>query len=266
MLRSEFSRELEGVLDKLDIQSNQDLMIHSDIIITAEYEGSLEENLNAFFMGLTNRVSPNGTLIVPSFSMSYTQGKVYNIQKSLGTVGQAAEFFRMMPGVLRTLDPIYNFCIQGPKIGSYNIKPPVSCFGKDSIFDEFYKKKGVILFFGCSIDRATFVHYVEEKRNVSYRYYKKFSGKTVTCNQIIDNSISLYVRNLELNTIPDHSALKNHLSQTGRLKKVKLGRFACYSVRAKDFFDAANELLDIDEYSLIAEGVTRDDVNNDGRE
>ena len=55
-------------------------------------------------------------------------------------------------------------------------------------------------------------------------------------------------------------------TETGRLKKVKLGRFACYSVQARDFFDAANELLDIDEYSLIAEGVTLDDVNNDGRE
>ena len=263
MLGLEFSRELEKVLDKLDVQQNQDLMVHSDITLLYGYDGSLKENLNAFFMGLMNRTLPNGTLIVPSFSMSYTQDKEYNMEKSPGTTGQAAEFFRMMPDVQRTLDPIYNFCIRGQKLDSYNIKPPASCFGKDSIFDEFYKKKGVIIFFGCSIDRATFVHYVEEKRNVSYRYYKKFFGKTVTCNQIIDNSISLYVRNLELNTIPDHSLLEKHLSKTGRLKKVKLGQFYCYSVRARDFFDAANELLDIDEYSLIAEGGNLDDVISD---
>ena len=59
---------------------------------------------------------------------------------------------------------------------------------------------------------------------------------------------------MKLNTKPNHSKLKEYLSKTGRLNKSKVGRFTCLSVKQR-FYNAANELLDKDEFSLISQNL-----------
>ena len=257
MLRHSFKKDLQQCFELLGVNQSTDVVVHSDAIITAGYEGNIYENLEILFNTLIDKITHKRNLFVPSFSMSYTKGEFYDVINSPGSVGMVSEYFRSMTGVLRSQDPIYNFCLLGKDAKVLSCIRPKTCFGPDTIFNQIHKNNALMLFLGCSLDRATFVHYVEEMRGVSYRYFKEFSGTTYMENRKIDNSIDLYVRDLELDTIPNHKTLRNHLKGTNRLKTSRIGRFSCIGVFAKDFSDAANELLDSNEYALINEGVIK---------
>lgn len=254
MLTQSFQSELRKCIHELGISEGSDILVHSDAIITSEYEGSIDEKLSALFDTLTDISSCDGSVCSPSFSMSFTKGEDYNLKDSPGTTGIASEYFRKMPNITRTLDPIYNVCLSGPLAAEHVSKRVKSCFGDDTVFDSLYESNASLLFLGCSLDRATFVHYVEQKIGVSYRYFKKFSGKIVCENNEFDCDVELYVRNLSLNTIPHHERLRNYLAEKKVLKISTVGRFRCMSVSARDFFDCAADLLAVDQYALIGQG------------
>jgi len=52
-----------------------------------------------------------------------------------------------------------------------------SSFGSDSPFAYLHREKGKMLMIGVDYQSSfTFVHYVEECRQVNYRYIKTFNG------------------------------------------------------------------------------------------
>ena len=72
-----------------------------------------------------------------------------------------------------------------------------SSTGLNSVFDRLYKINSKILLFNYdSADDAgtTFVHYVEQKKKVQYRYLKKFKGKVSKNNKDYTDVFDMYVR------------------------------------------------------------------------
>ena len=107
---------------------------------------------------------------------------------------------------------------------------------------------------GCSLDRATFVHFVEEKLRVNYRYFKSFSGETYLANNNKRKTkISLYVRDLEIDSTPNHTNLEKELAKGSLLNSSKMNRLSCKSVKMSDFFKISKDLLDEDKFALINE-------------
>lgn len=242
------------LFEGLGVQPGDAIMVHSDAVILGPGRNDIDDKIESFWGALKSIVGNSGTVLVPSFSMSWTKGEAYNVKNSPCTTGMMAKNFGASDGVLRTQDPIYNFYVWGRHQEEFVGLNANSCFGEGSLFERFYKLGGGIVCAGCSLDRATFVHFVEEARGVSYRYYKTFHGETIAPDDsVISGSIKLYVRNLDLDTFPDHGALKDALMAENILFTKSLGRISCIMVRTHDFYNTSMSLLNNDIYALIRE-------------
>ena len=104
----------------------------------------------------------------------------------------------------------------------------------------------------CNFE-VTYLHYVEQKKKASYRYFKNFKG------EIIDNGkrkfvqTRFFVGKKEINYSMDLSELKRQLKKVNKFYEAKFGRFFSTSVNCYDFFKYSEKLLEKDEYSLIKE-------------
>ncbi len=251
----DFAFDLEKTLEELNILSGDTLMLHSDSAVIGQYfPENKEDAFYKFFSIILNKLGSTGTLLVPAFSMSYTENKPYFVKESKSVTGPLSEYFRTKMPSKRSLDPIYSFSAIGKYEDNISKMSSNSCFGNDSVFSFCFEKYGKLLFMGCSLDRATFVHFVEEKLRVNYRYFKSFSGETYLANNDKRKTkISLYVRDLEIDSTPNHTNLEKELAKGSLLNSSKMNRLSCKSVKMSDFFEISKDLLDEDKYALINE-------------
>lgn len=125
--------------------------------------------------------------MLPTFSYSWCNGESYDPASSecrlMGAFG--ATIWRE-PGFVRSSNP--NFSIAAISFAGddddirllYDVDN--TCFGEKSVFGNIYRRSRenptyIVLLGGAHSDcifRCTFVHYVEEKVGIDYRYKKKF--------------------------------------------------------------------------------------------
>lgn len=241
-------------LRELGLSAEDILMLHVDAGVVAQMSGtSRVDKLNCFIDVLKEYFS-NGTLLVPSFTYSATKNELFDPKTTPSAVGLFSEFFRTSVDVERTAHPIFSFSAWGKNQQRFLNTTNETCFGAGSVFDEFYHAGGKIVCIGCSFDRVTFVHYVEQKIGVQYRYLKKFPATILVDGSEQSFETSYFVRDLSMNFTSDLRALKNAGISRGCLRETLFGRFALLSISAKDFFSIASSLYNDNPNALIQIG------------
>jgi aminoglycoside 3-N-acetyltransferase len=228
------------------------VMLHSDALVLTQIAGTDREA--ALFQALDEALGPDGTLVLPCFSYSATKGEVFDPAATPGTVGMLPEYFRTLPGVVRTSHPIFSMAVRGRLAAEFLAAPVEDCFGPDTIFDLFHRHGGVIACLGCGFDRITFVHYAEQRLGVDYRYFKHFPARIIEANRERMLDTRYFVRDLGRQSETDLRRLKSALQARGQLRLVPVGRAGLTTVRAADFLETAAALLAEDPAALIREG------------
>ena len=163
---------LKKKLYSLNISNSDLVMLHIDSAVCAQYKfKSNKKKVDFFCEELLDFFKDNGTIIIPTFTYSFTKKVNFNPKNSKSKVGYFSEVFRKKKEVLRTNHPIFSVAVKGKlekKIMNCSIK---DCFGNKTFFDFFYKNNGKIICVGCDLDRITFIHYLEQKLMVPYRYF-----------------------------------------------------------------------------------------------
>lgn len=158
-----------------------------------------------------------------------------------------------MGGVTRTNDPIFSFAIKG-KNRELFLKDTTSCFGENCIYDILSKTDGKIILFGSKINGYTFTHFIEEKAQVPYRYFKEFQGKIIFENGISeDKKINYYVRNLNMNSDLDVYKQIQILQQDNNFKIEKFANSHIVSIDANKYLNATLKALEKNPYCLLKE-------------
>jgi len=215
-----------------------------------------DERLDQLLEAIEAAIGPSGTLVIPTFSYSFTKGEVFDVLNTPSAVGLVSERFRTQPGVCRSADPIFSFAAWGPRAQALCAIPIKECFGSESMFSALHRLNAEIVELGCSLNRGgTFVHYVETSHGVDYRYLKVFSGTVVLpSRQSCQCSVVYNVRDLSRKSDADLRRLEKRLAGAGKLRCAEVGRSRIMAVSANDVFDTAWKMLDEDPLSLIAEG------------
>ena len=116
-------------------------------------------------------------------------------------------------------------------------------FGKGTAFDLLYELDAQIVCFGCSFNRVTFLHYLEQAHGISYRFFKEFPGTIVNGDHRIETVARYYVRDLDLETSCDLDDLYKTCLEEGSLKEAVFGRFPVAAIRPKPFSTPARRCL-----------------------
>jgi len=190
--------DLENLLLQLELKKNKILLVHSSLISL----GIIEKGILGFYEALRNVIGPEATIIVPTFTYSFRKKETFDINNtpSPKQLGPFSEYIRNLKNSVRSYDPLFSFCANGPMAQVVMNKKSKNCFGQTSVFDNFYKNKIKILAIGLkySTGITSFIH-IEKLSRVPYREDKKFNGLSIDKNGIKQKDYAIhYVKDKEI--------------------------------------------------------------------
>jgi len=246
--------DLFKFLQNHNIKRNDLVLIHGNAAIFTQVQGdSKKEKIRNFWKFIKDYFDKRGTIIVPTFSYSLTNKKVFNSKKTASTLGKFAETFRKLKFTDRTNHPIFSVSFFGSHSKDIMKCSNDTCFGQNSLFGYLNLKKAKLLCLGCSYNEFTYTHYIEEKFGINYRYHKKFKGFYIFKGKKRKIETNYFVRDLDY-SIDTKLNLKKIISILKKKKKYRyknFGRLSSHSVDAKYFYLEAVKKLKINKHYLI---------------
>lgn len=238
------------------VSAGDTLCLHVDAMVTAQFPPMpVADRYDLLIDAVLDHLGRDGTLVMPTFTYSFGRGEVFSVARSPSTVGAITEHFRCRKGVLRSANPMFSFAACGGGARTYADSDAGDCFGADTAFGLLHRSNAALACLGCSFDRTTFAHYIEQSAGVNYRSFKMFEG-------IVEDPegnrhparVRGYVRDLSRRSEACLSRLRTRLLDRGLLRMAAVGRVGMSVVPAEDMFAAGVELLGEAPHALIMEG------------
>jgi aminoglycoside 3-N-acetyltransferase len=234
------------------ISRNDVIFIHGDAGVAAQLiEVEIKYRFEYLIKNLIDFIGSSGTLVIPTFSYTFTKSQNFDVDNTPSDVGFFSESFRTYSGFCRSKNPNFSVSSFGKYSSEFANSRIDDCFGQNTAFDLLRKYNAKIICLGCEFDRVTFVHYVEQLVGVNYRYFKNFSGEIIYNNKRDKLENTYFVRNLNIASNVELSLLKELAIEKKFLNVERFGRYMVLSINAEDFFQCAVELLNKNPYALI---------------
>lgn len=204
-----------------------DSVCHADLIATlraagvcagqvvfcaGEIKGRLPAEVWAAFQEV---IGPEGTLCVPTFTHSFSQGQIYDPDQTPGQHGPWSEWVRQRPDAQRSRDPIFSVAAVGARAVELTQAVSLECFGPESFWARLEAANGFVCALGGSLPE-TVVTYFEKKARVSYRFDKLFTGSFSEQGILRKGAVLSFVRDAnEADTEPSLDPLQERLLAKG---------------------------------------------------
>jgi len=184
LINTNFDDIVNHLKNDLLIESEALIWLHSGLIGMGVLNGGIPTLTNAF-----EKTLAGGALVIPTFSYSWCKGESFDPKRSeCPDVGAYAEKAWKNYRFIRNNNPNFSVAVMDNtddgliKNEICNISTNSTCFGKGSVFDKMWKisldRPAYILLLGGAhndvVFRTTFLHMIEEKVGIPYRYTKYF--------------------------------------------------------------------------------------------
>ena len=193
--------ELSNRWSKAGLQKDDVLLLHSNLtrLILEFRRKKIQISAKAVVNSFFDVIGKNGTLILPLFNFDFTKGIPFSYHATRSQMGYLTEEFRKKFNIVRTGHPVYSFGVIGGDMDKFKNIDNVSAYSDSSPFGLIHKLNGKIGILDLEEQTSmTFYHYIEEQEQVSYRYFKNFSGDYINKNNVNSKkTYSIYVRKLE---------------------------------------------------------------------
>ena len=248
-------------LKKANIKNGDSIFVHSNLGFFGKLKEVEDTNslCKVFEKAIFEVIGDQGTLIVPTFSLSFCNNQVYD-KKNTSSVecGIFSEFIRKKKESKRTNDGNFSVCAIGFKSDILTSNVSEHSFGKNSFWERLWKEDGKICRFNMNSDYNSFIHFIEKKKKVSYRFDKEFSGVSIENGKEVERKSIHFVRNLEKDeTLPYLKRLDKKLNEEGLLNNVNLGKGQIITMLTKDIVNIISEEIEKNPNFLIK----RDSLN-----
>lgn len=194
------------------------VLISSDVtrLFTISHENGEIFDINVFIDEIKKVVGETGTILFPTYNWDYCHNVPFNYKKTRSQTGLMGQVAMKRPDFKRTKHPIYSFAVCGKDQELLCNMNNITSFGPDSPFAYLENVKARNIIIDVPYNHCfTFMHYIEQKTGVSYRYEKTFSVDYTDEKGVKDlRSYSMYVRNLDMNVV-------NDMTKMGELLKAK---------------------------------------------
>lgn len=238
-------KDLAEALSRLPLEVGDVLFCHSNIGFFGRMEsvGTADDLCRIFLEEIMERIAPGGTLVVPTFTYSFPRNQIFDVDASKSDMGWFAEWLRGRPDAVRSCDPCYSVVALGDRAVELTHNAPENSFDENSFFARLLDCRGRIL--NLNFDAgSTFVHFVERKLGVRYRFDKTFTG-TIRQNSLERRATStIWVRYLSDDSLEAAFAPFDSLArEKGLFVTSRLGRGEMGTISTKDTFDLIRQTL-----------------------
>ncbi len=219
--------DVVAALRAVGIEPGSVVLSHTSVgMLGRPAEGLSKDALfELFTSAFTEVLGPSGTLVLPAFSYSYTSGETFDpVNTPPGTMGLLTEMLWQQPGVRRSLDPIFSVIALGARADELTAGIPAECFGDHTIWSRLLEADALVCNIGIG-SHSTFIHHVEQKAGVGYRYLKRFGGVTIVDGEPIETEIDYLVRDLDSTAnVPYFMRLDRDGRADGSVRAARVGR------------------------------------------
>ena len=236
-------QDIVKALELVGMRTGDAVFMHTNLGFFGRCEGvkSGDELCAAFFNAIKTIIGKKGTIIVPSFTYSSCHKEDFDPKTTKCAMGMFSDYVLKQPGTIRSLDPNFSIAANGGEAVYFTQNPPEKSFGDDCFFERFYHSNGLI----CNLNfdaGSTYVHYVEHKLNVPYRYDKKFVGKVLVGDKWEERVSYHFVFDKPENA-PVFSRLHDISVANGVAQKEMLGKGVILAERAQPLFNLIQETI-----------------------
>jgi aminoglycoside 3-N-acetyltransferase len=193
------------------------------------------------------------TICVPTFTFSFCNGEVFDLERSKSKMGSLNEYIRKQPQAIRSIDPLMSVALIGEDIDLAEGVGHES-IGENSTFYKLHFRNNVrFLFLGVRLgDCFTYMHYIEKFLNADYRYDREFTGKIILDDRFYEDTFKLFVR--YRNILPGNGSYfyEDLLVNKGKAKKFPCGDSFITSVEETSAFEVYQEMYNNDRNFFIA--------------
>lgn len=190
-------------LNTLDwLEKGDCVYIVSDMLELAKVYKEQGEKLELDLLidGLQQLVGEKGSLLFPTFNWDFCQGSEFDYYRTPARTGALPKAALKRHDFVRTAHPLYSFAVWGAHKQELIENDSVDSFGPGTIFDKLYDWNAKVLVVGLSsLQGVTYIHHVEQKVGVPYRYNKEFTGDYIDQNGVCTRrTYRMYVRDLDM--------------------------------------------------------------------
>ena len=253
-----YTKDIVDALKKAGIKIGDSIFVHSDLKSFGKIDNKITivEFLGCFIEALKQATGQSGNIIMPTFSYSFCKKEIFDSENTPSKVGILTNYFRKLASVKRSMDAIFSVAVLGPD-KDYFIDVGTDCFGKKSIFEKLYDRNVKIVFLGETFD-ITYIHFIEQRCGIAYRFIKKFRGQIRHGSELEEVIFDYNVRPLDRNIEYDLEGIASFLDDTGVLKKTKIGNSKIRVVSAVDAFNVISNGFKENIYLLLKEKLTQE--------
>ncbi len=161
-------KDLLNDIEKIGVDPAGTLLIHSSMKAVGEVEGRADTVIDAFL-----EYMKDGLLIFPTHTWSEENNKnnIFNPQIEPSCVGILTNLFMKRKNVVRSMHPTHSVAAAGKGAKEY-VRGEEFCntpCPRDGCWGKLYDREAQILFLGCSLKTNTFIHGVEEWKDIPDR-------------------------------------------------------------------------------------------------
>jgi aminoglycoside N3'-acetyltransferase len=234
------------------LPKNKILFLHARIKPLKEQTGLGYKDLANLVIEILEKLYQPKTILIPSFTYSFTKSGIYHKDYSKSEVGRFSEEARSI-GFYRTPDPIFSvldtnnyLAVLGAKIDY------TTAFDKNSLFDHLHDEDCLIINLGLNELVSTQLHYIESKNQVSYRYNKYFGGVVYNSKAHWETiNYKYYVRDLKKDPQWDRKIIKDYLIENHALQIFDKNNIELNWINAKTMSKLISIALKNDEHFML---------------
>lgn len=241
---TEISGSYLNLAEQLSLNENDILFIASDVTQLALQARSDGERFDAnLFIESFQKVLNKGTLIIPAYTDHLRDGDTFDYVRSKPTTGALSNKVSRRKDFKRTKDPLHSVFVWGKHQEELLTLDGPSSLGRESIFEWLYQNRAKMICIDVHFQNSlTFVHYVEELREVKYRkpYYWKL--KRIFSDYSDEKEVIFYTRQPWVLT--DLEELQRSSIEEGVVRKYRLKESEILAFDFEAIYEYISRFLD----------------------
>ena len=243
-----FRRSFESLLDPAD----EVVVVYSGIWTFGHQFGLPIMDVPAMLIEtMLEAVGPDRTLMLPAYTYAYAGTRSYSPRHSVPETGVLPQTCLRLFDWVRTGSALNSFLCAGPRARDLVRIRGETLWGEDSLKGALEKTRARMITLGIPWkDSLGYLHRIEEKAQVPYRYYKTFNGEWVDESGTQPWKETMYVRSMDLMPVFVWSRVDRLLRERNRIRKGGLATFM-ESADAADIVAAGMEILADDPYAML---------------
>lgn len=186
----------------------------------------------------------------PAFNYDFATTKIFNPDEDRIQVGAINEQVMKLSNSSRTLTPIFSFTGLGELLTPIK-KRLYTPFSQDSEMNTLLQQDSEVVFLGAPISSFTFIHFIEESKNIGYRYTKKINGYLKLKHELYETSLEWNVRPAGQKLNYDWDKITRELFSDGILRNYNSYGKHSYIMNLSNCFENLGNKIDNNPYYLL---------------